>query len=358
MSTDERAEPSALEALVIEFVEWLHVRAYATRTVEHYQSCLRIFTAWAAERGVTDPATVSAPVLESYQRALSHRRKPDGSPLSARAQASHLVAVRALFRWAARHRRVAFDPAAALELPRTRRPLPRGVLDEAEVEAVLAQPDVATVEGVRDRAVLETLYSTAIRAAEAAGLSLTDVDFSRGTLWVRAAKGGAERVVPIADRALGWLDRYLLDARPELAVAPDDGTLFLSNRGHRFTSKRLATLARAHLDAAGITKPGACHLFRHTAATLMLEGGADLRYIQELLGHADISTTTIYTRVSIRQLKAVHTATHPGAASRPPALDRDGDDEIAAHLDAWLNEELAGELHDLHDETADHDDES
>ena len=162
--TTENVEESGLERLLEEFVEWLHVRAYATRTIEHYQSCLRIFTAWAAERGVTDPAGVSLPVLESYQRALFYRRKPNGAPLSVRAQTGHLVAVRALFRWAARHRRVAFDPAAALELPRSRRPLPRGVLDETEVEAVLAQPDVSAVEGVRDRAVLETLYSTAMRA--------------------------------------------------------------------------------------------------------------------------------------------------------------------------------------------------
>jgi integrase/recombinase XerD len=357
MSPDESAESSPLEALVVEFVEWLHVRAYATRTIEHYQSCLRILTAWAAERGVTDPSGVSMPVLESYQRALFYRRKSNGAPLTVRAQTGHLVAVRALFRWAARHRRIAFDPAAALELPRTRRPLPRGVMDEGEVENVLAQPDVSTVEGIRDRAVLETLYSTAIRAQEASGLSLTDVDFGRGTVWVRAGKGGAERVVPIADRALGWLDRYVLDARPELAVPPDDGVLFLSNRGRRFTSKRLGELTRGHLDAAGVDKPGACHLFRHTAATLMLEGGADLRYVQELLGHADISTTTIYTRVSIRQLKAVHAACHPGArtASRSPALDRDGDDAIAAHLETWLSEELAAELDTLDDETVDDD---
>lgn len=133
--------------------------------------------------------------------------------------------------------------------------------------------------------------------------------------------------------------------------------LFLSNRGRRFTSKRLGALTRAHLDAAGVDKPGACHLFRHTAATLMLEGGADLRYVQELLGHADISTTTIYTRVSIRQLEAVHAACHPGArsTSRSPSLDRDGDGAIAAHLETWLSEELAAELDALDDETVDDD---
>jgi integrase/recombinase XerD len=166
---------------------------------------------------------------------------------------------------------------------------------------------------------------------------------------IRAGKGGTERVVPISDRALGWIDRYLTEARPTLAVpALDDRqVLFLTAKGTAFTTKRLGNLVRPYVDAAGVTKPGACHLFRHTAATLMLEGGADLRYVQELLGHADITTTTIYTRVSIRQLKAVHAATHPGAAARSPSVDRDGDDEIAAHLEAWLAEELATETDTL-----------
>ncbi|MGH3368931.1 MAG: site-specific tyrosine recombinase XerC [Nocardioidaceae bacterium] len=356
-AADETHDAHGLAALVGEFCEWPAIRNYSPRTIGHYRSCLDAFTTWAAERGVTAPGGVSLPVLEGYQRALFYRRKPDGSPLSTRAQAGHLVAVRALFRWAARHRRIAFDPAAALELPRMRRLLPRGVLDVAEVETVLAQPDVSTPEGVRDRAIMETLYSTAMRGQEAAGLALTDVDFGRGTVFIRAGKGARERVVPIADRALGWVDRYVLEARPQLVVPPDRHTLFLTTRGQTFTTKRLGNLVRPYVDAAGITKPGACHLFRHTAATLMLEGGADLRYVQELLGHADISTTTIYTRVSIRQLKAVHTACHPGAktAGRSPSLDRDGDDAIAAHLDAWLADELATELEDLDPDPSDHD---
>lgn len=347
----EEPDPHGLGALVAEFCEWLAIRNYSPRTIEHYAACLTAFTTWAAERGVTRPGEVSLPVLERYQRALFQRRKPDGAPLTPRAQAGHLVAVRALFRWAARHRRIAFDPAAAIELPRLRRLRPRGVLDAAEVEAVLAQPDVTTLEGMRDRAIMETLYSTAIRGQEAAGLGIFDLDYSRGTVLIRAGKGGTERVVPIADRALGWVDRYLTETRPALAVPAQDDrqVLFLTTRGQPYTTKRLGNLVRPYIDAAGVTKPGACHLFRHTAATLMLEGGADLRYVQELLGHADISTTTIYTRVSIRQLKAVHTATHPGATTRSPALDRDGDDEIAAHLDAWLIEELATETDTLHD---------
>lgn len=344
-------DPQGLVAAVGEFCEWLRIRAYSPHTIAGYEGRLLAFAEWAAERGVTRPGEVTQPMLEAFQRSLFYRRKPDGSPLGSRSQMSYLVAVRALFRWLARSRRILFDPASSLELPRLRRVLPRGVLDVAEVEAVLAQPDLTTPEGLRDRAVMETLYSTAMRGQEAAGLGIYDVDFGRGTAHIRAGKGARERMVPIGERALAWVDRYLLDARPALAVAPDAGTLFVTNRGRPFTAKRLGNRVRPHVDAAGVTKPGACHLFRHTAATLMLEGGADLRYVQELLGHADISTTTIYTRVSIRQLKAVHTACHPGATNtasrRSPTLDRTGDDALAAHLEAWLNDELTTELDHL-----------
>ena len=342
----DQVDPASLLAAVGQFCEWLAIRNYSPRTITGYESNLLAFTAWATERGVTRPTEVTLPMLESYQRALFYRRRPNGAPLTVRAQVGHLVAVRAMFRWLTKQRRILYDPASALELPRTRRLLPRGVLSVDEVEAVLAVPDLTSIDGLRDRAILETFYSTAIRAQEAAGLSVFDLDVARGTVHVRAGKGQRERMVPIGDRALGWVDRYLVDARPQLAISVDDGRLFLTNRGRAFTSKRLSHLVRPYIDAAGVTKPGACHLFRHTAATLMLEGGADLRYVQELLGHADPATTTIYTHVSIRQLKAVHTATHPGATNgrRSPGLDRDGDDEIAAHLDAWLNAELAEEL--------------
>jgi integrase/recombinase XerD len=355
--TRDGIDPHGLVAAVEDWSEWLRIRNYSPRTVEGYRSNLHAFITWAGERGIERPTEVTQPVLERYQRALFYRRKADGTPLGVRAQTGHLVAVRGLFRWLARQRRILFDPAAALELPRHRRLLPRGVLDVEEVEQVLAQPDLTTPEGLRDRSLMETLYSTAMRGQEAAGLSLFDVYFGRGTVHIRAGKGARERMVPIGNRALGWIDRYLLDARGDLAVTDTEQALFLANRGGRFTPKAMSRLVRPHVDAAGITKPGACHLFRHTAATLMLEGGAELRYVQELLGHADISTTTIYTRVSIRQLKAVHTACHPGAdqSRRSPSVDRTGDDELAAHLEAWLAAELTDEIDTINPDHADND---
>ena len=186
-------------------------------------------------------------------------------------------------------------------------------------------PHVSDVIGLRDRAILETLYSTGIRRMEVIHLTVWDLDQERGTLMVRQGKGKKDRMVPIGERAVAWLGRYLDEARPKLVMSPDAGVLFLTQEGEELSPNRLTQLVREHVSAAELDKSGACHLFRHTCATLMLEGGADIRYIQELLGHVELSTTQIYTRVSIRKLKAVHTLTHPGArlVQRPVAEGED-----------------------------------
>jgi integrase/recombinase XerD len=186
-------------------------------------------------------------------------------------------------------------------------------LTASEAEQVLGQPDVREPMGVRDRAILEVLYSTGIRRMEVLNLSVFDLDTERGTLMVRQGKGKKDRMVPIGEQAIAWLDRYLKDVRPELVMPPDDGTLFLAVTGEELSPNRLTQLARNYVNAADTGKKGACHLFRHTMATVMLENGADIRYIQEMLGHVELSTTQIYTQVSIKKLQAVHALTHPTA---------------------------------------------
>jgi hypothetical protein len=151
--------------------------------------------------------------------------------------------------------------------------------------------------------------------------SFDSLDQERGTLMVRQGKGKKDRMVPIGERAIAWLARYLNDARPQLVMPPDPGTLFLTQEGEEISTHRLSQLVRDYVAEADLGKTGACHLFRHTCATLMLEGGADIRYIQEMLGHVELSTTQIYTQVSIRKLKAVHTLTHPGAKLERAAGD-------------------------------------
>ena len=301
--------------LVEEFCTDLSARGYSPATVTNRRQGLAQLAQWLLDRGVSRPVEVTRPMLVRYQRHLFHYRKADGDPLSFRSQNQRLLTVRAFYRWAVRNNLILSNPASELELPKVERRLPRPALSISEAETVLAQPDLGTLSGVRDRAILEVFYSTGIRRAELAHLALFDLDADRSTLMVRQGKGRKDRMVPIGARALAWVDRYLIEARPLLAVEPDDGTLFLTLDGHSFSVDRLTQLARGYVVASGVAKQGACHLFRHTMATLMLEGGADIRFIQQMLGHADISTTQIYTHVSIRQLQAIHAATHPGATN-------------------------------------------
>ncbi len=167
--------------------------------------------------------------------------------------------------------------------------------------------------GLRDRALLEVLYATGIRRRELTRLSVFDVDHGRGTLFVRQGKGRKDRVVPLGERALAWLAVISTRCASAWSVDPENRRLFLTRTGGEIPVDSLTELARRYVKRAGIDKPGACHAFRHAAATAMLENGADLRYIQALLGHSTVKTTEIYTHVSIEALKAVHAATHPGA---------------------------------------------
>ncbi len=160
--------------------------------------------------------------------------------------------------------------------------------------------------GLRDRASLETLYSTGMRRLELVNLKL-----ERLTVTIRQGKGKKDRVIPIGDRAAAWVRKYLAESRPQLASEPDDKTIFVCHNGEPFSLGYLSQVVRDYVDAAKLGKQGACHLFRHTMATLMLEGGADTRFIQQMLGHADLNTTQIYEHLAIRKLQEIHRATHP-----------------------------------------------
>jgi integrase/recombinase XerD len=231
--------------------------------------------------------------------------------LTFRAQHARLIPVRAFFKWCAKQNYLLYNPASEIELPRLEHRLPKHVLTTSEVEQVLAQPDTTEPMGLRDRAILETFYSTGMRRSELMSLSLFDLDRERGTIMIRQGKGKKDRMIPIGERAIAWIDRYQTQVRPGLVIERGNATLFLTQAGEAFTPDRLTQLVRGYVNAADLGKSGSCHLLRHTMATLMLENGADIRYIQAMLGHAELSTTQIYTQVSIRKLKEIHSATHP-----------------------------------------------
>ena len=305
------------------------------------------------ERGVTHPSQVSRAVLERYQRWLYHYRKKDGNPLSVAGQRCKLVPLRGYFRWLTRVGEIPANPAADLELPRRLKRLPRAVLTEAEVERVMACVDLGAPLGLRDRAMLEVLYATGVRRSELARLELGDIDVDRAVVFVREGKGGKDRLLPLGERALHWVQQYLEHSRPQIAWNADEKTFFLGSEGKPLSMTWLSRIVALWVERAALGKHGGPHLLRHTLATLMLEGGADIRFIQAMLGHAELSTTQIYTQVAIRQLAQVHALTHPGAKRRlrgekaapdmpEPALDRKSAAEaLLAALDAEAEQDDA-----------------
>ncbi len=321
-------DPESMASWVWRFLQWLQVKNYSERTIANRLSYLTFFVKWADARGLVYPHEVTRPALEAYQRHLFHMRMANGRPLSFRSQRCRLVPVRALFAWLTRSNVLLANPASELTLPKMEKRLPRAVLTAEEAERVIAVPDVADVVGLRDRAILEVFYSCGLRRAELCKLRVVELDFERHTLFVREGKGRKDRMIPIGERAVRWVMKYLDESRPHLVLGDDDGTLFLTTTGESITPNRMTQLVRGYIEASGVPKKGSCHVFRHTMATLMLEGGADIRYIQAMLGHVSLETTQIYTQVSIRALVNVHATTHPAAGlSRPSKGETEPDGE-------------------------------
>jgi integrase/recombinase XerD len=299
--------------------EWMLVTGYSPDTVRARRVSIRKFIGWCDERGLDDPREVTRPMLERYQRYLFYYRKPEGrdcgAPLTISMQYQYLAPLKTWFKWLSRQHHILANPAADLDLPKLPKRLPRSVPTVQEVEAILSEAEPDSAKGLRDRALLEVLYATGLRRMELPGVSIYDIDLNRGVLCVRQGKGNRERMVPLGDRAIAWLDKYLIESRPQL-LSDDTIALFLTDYGEPVQPHYVADKVKRYMQFAGVNKPGSTHLLRHACATHMLEGGADIRFIQEMLGHANLQTTEIYTHVSIDKLIAVHGATHPSRLTR------------------------------------------
>jgi integrase/recombinase XerD len=306
-------EPGTLGFHVRQYLRNLEIRNYSKETIRSRESHLRYFILWCDERGIARPEEVSVALLERFQRHLYAYRTMGGRPLTFGSQGVRLVEIRSFYRWLVRNRIIEMSPAESLEMPRKNYRLPKAILSVEEVETILAACDLKSPMGMRDRAVLEVLYATGIRRFELCNLKVWDIDLDNGTMIVRQGKGKKDRCIPIGERAGLWLQKYIDDVRPLFAMEPDSGFLFLTRYRDPFSPERVSEIIREVVGASGINKPVSAHIFRHTMATLMLEGGADIRYVQAMLGHAQLTTTEIYTRVAIRKLKEVHAMAHPGA---------------------------------------------
>lgn len=298
---------------ISDYIEWMKVHNYAETTIENRRRYLAYFVEFARVREVSETECVSFDCVCAYQQALFEHRKADGRALSFGTQVQRLVPLTQFFSWCHREHHLSVNPAADLLMARPDRRLPEATLSAKEMARVLEIPAVDNPLGLRDRAVLEVFYSCALRRSELINLWVKDVDFDRGTLFVRSGKGAKDRYVPIGERALFWLQLYLGTVRPRFANDRFPHHLFVSSVGTSICADWLCRAVRGYIAKAGIDKRGGCHLLRHSVATLMLEGGADIRYVAEMLGHARLETTQRYTRVSIERLRAVHALSHPAS---------------------------------------------
>ncbi len=281
---------------------WME-RGLSVHTLAAYRSDLRGLERWLAATAGKRLVEAGRDDLLAYLEVCLVRGR------SARSSARLLSSMRRFYQYLVRAGLRDEDPSARIEGPRLGRPLPK-TLTEAEVEALLEAPQTHTAEGLRDRAMLELLYATGLRVSELVRLNLTGLNLHQGVVRV-SGKGGRERIVPLGEEAAHWLERYLVRSRPQLLAGRSSPALFVTRRGGPMTRQAFWYLIKRHARRAGIGPDLSPHTLRHAFATHLLNHGADLRVLQMLLGHSDLSTTQIYTHVARERLKALHAAHHP-----------------------------------------------
>jgi integrase/recombinase XerD len=295
------------------FLDHLTVeRGLARNTIEAYRRDLARYVAFLVARGVAEPARAGEQEIGAFVAHLSGSQYAPGKPYRASSVARALAAVRSFHRFLVREGEAEADPAEGVARPKVPRNLPRPLTVD-EVAALVAAPaDDGSPVALRDRAILETLYGAGLRISELVNLDVDDVDLEEGS--VRAiGKGSRERVVPVGRYAVRALQAYLVRGRPALARQRSRGALFLNQRGGRLTRQGCTNIVKAMAHRAGIRKRVTPHMLRHSFATHLLEGGADVRVVQELLGHASVTTTQIYTLVTQDRLRQVYFDAHPRA---------------------------------------------
>jgi len=312
------ANCSEMEAMSRRYLQWMEVLNYSKATIEGYTLMLKYFRRWCEEQGIFSPQEVTGVILEQYQNYLHTYLTDKGRPMTQSSQNGRMVVLRMFFSWLSRANYLLYNPASELELSRKEERLPGAVLSHEEFEEIVRQVNLEEPLGFRDRAMLETFYSTGIRRRELLNLEMGHIDGGKGTLMVRQGKNKKDRLIPIGERALYWIGAYLTHLRAALAFAPGIETLFLNIKGYPLAPGTVTVLMAKYIKKSGINKPGSCHIFRHSMATAMVENGADIRFVQEMLGHKSLSTTQVYTRLSIEKLKEVHRRCHPGTLNPEP----------------------------------------
>ena len=295
--------PALDHPLLDQFLDalWLE-KGLSDNTRASYRSDLALFNGWLHDRDVALPDAGRELILDHLAWRLDQGYKP-------RSTARLLSGLRGFYRYLLREKLIAVDPTLQVEMPQLGRPLPKS-LSEADVEALLHAPDLAEPIGQRDRAMLEVLYACGLRVTELVSLTLDQVNLRQGVLRVMG-KGSKERLVPMGEEAVTWIERYLRDGRNDMLNGRPSDVLFPSLRGEQMTRQTFWHRIKHQALVAGIDKPLSPHTLRHAFATHLLNHGADLRVVQMLLGHSDLSTTQIYTHVARARLQQLHAQHHP-----------------------------------------------
>lgn len=280
-------------------------------TVRSAKSALKEIVAFLKALAVTRIEQLDHDALMQYREELSWRLTPQATPLAPRSQAELLGHLRAFCRWLVAQDWLVSDPSKKIPNPKKPQQLPKAILEPREIDKILAQPDMTTALGFRDRVILEVLYATAMRREESANLLLEDIDTESGYVVIRQGKGRKDRVVPIGVQVCRLIDTYVTGVRADWVSSANDAHLFVKRCGQKLDPNAIWRVVRKYAAAANLSKPVSTHSFRHSCATHMLRNGAPIRHIQELLGHASLETTQVYTRITINDLKAIHQRYHP-----------------------------------------------
>jgi integrase/recombinase XerD len=298
------------------YLELCLAKGQGSDTVRNKRGGLKKFYLWSLERNVTRTDQIDLDLMDDYAAYLnSYRKALDNEPLSPAQKRNLLTYVKIFIKYMFIKKLLPTNTLDGIELPSKGEQIPKALYTVEEVEVILEQPLLFGIKGLRDRSILEFFFVTGIRRGELAKLNIDDIDFNTGLVRVHG-KGNKERLVPISPRGREWLAFYIGKVRPMFAFIGSGKALFLANNGKRYMPGKLSDMASQYVKLAGFDRTGACHLFRHNTATTMLDNGADLRHVQEMLGHASILTTQLYTHVSRKKLTQVYNATHPSAQGR------------------------------------------
>lgn len=290
----------------MDYLHYLKVeRGLSENTIASYGIDLKLFLEYLRENEIPSFKQVNKEVIVNYMQAEKNNNKANSSILRS------VSSLGKFFQYLAQEKIIEKDPMLLIDTPKKKQHLPQ-VLTKEEVEKLLHSPNTGQVLGLRDRAMLELMYATGLRISEIINLKLEDLHLTMGTLQT-LGKGHKERIVPVGDEAIKWINRYLEEARPKLLKQKRSNYLFLNFHGNNLTRQGVWKNLKAEVRKAGIQKNITPHTLRHSFATHILENGADLRIVQELLGHADISTTQIYTHLSNKQLADIYNRAHPRA---------------------------------------------